>query len=553
MDVVMLQRDVLDGVTTFWVDSGRPTLAASLIFRGGIADETLPTMGWLHVIEHLALHGRQSGPLHVNGSVSLLNTQLDLHGPPDAVTRTLTEICAWLRDPDLGHLPKESKVLAAESAYRGAGDAAVALLQRYGARGPGLAGYAELGLARADPDGIAGLVARVFTSGNGVLVLDGPPPSDLSPALPDGVLLPLPEAKAVIDARAAAYHVQGSRMVVSGEVQRSTAATFLPGVLQDVFRRELRERAGGAYAPWASYEAVSRETAVVVAGSDVSGDLRQSVVSHTLHALGQLRSEDAIAAPLADLRASALQALNDPHQSSALAWRAGHTHLRGESPQELDEIIDEMEAATPSAVLEQAQMWRTSLLLGVPFDARWDNELPLLTMPTQAEPAGGSTYRSANFPANRTKLRLTSQALAVGEGETWASIALSDVAGLMKVPDGGRRLVAEDGWSLMVEPNLWRRGPDAVAELDAAVPPSLHIPVDDRPYDQRPQPLPAKTRWLSLLGTPTGLVSLGVVCFVIAGLAVLGTGSLAAGLFFAVPGVIFIKEVRKAVAEEGRP
>ncbi|HWS57892.1 MAG TPA: hypothetical protein VN257_05080, partial [Actinotalea sp.] len=102
--MVTLHHDAVNGLPTWWVDSGRPTLAASLIFRAGIADETLPTTGWLHLVEHLALHDRQSGALHVNGSVSLLTTQFDLHGPPAAVWQTIDDICGWLRDPDLGHL-----------------------------------------------------------------------------------------------------------------------------------------------------------------------------------------------------------------------------------------------------------------------------------------------------------------------------------------------------------------------------------------------------------------------------------------------------------------
>ena len=43
----------VDGVRTFWVDSGRPTLAATLMFRVGAADETVATSGWLHLLEHL--------------------------------------------------------------------------------------------------------------------------------------------------------------------------------------------------------------------------------------------------------------------------------------------------------------------------------------------------------------------------------------------------------------------------------------------------------------------------------------------------------------------
>ncbi|HEY6743325.1 MAG TPA: hypothetical protein VI110_13280, partial [Lapillicoccus sp.] len=52
---------VIDGVQTYWVDTGRPTLTASLTFRQGQVDESLPKRGWTHLIEHLALRDGGSG------------------------------------------------------------------------------------------------------------------------------------------------------------------------------------------------------------------------------------------------------------------------------------------------------------------------------------------------------------------------------------------------------------------------------------------------------------------------------------------------------------
>ena len=132
-----LHRDDVDGVPTFWVDTGRPTLYAALMVRAGIADETLPTTGWLHLAEHLALHDRERGTLRVDGSVSLRTTRLAAQGDPADVAATMTAICDWLADPVLDRVAEESRVLRAESEYRGTGDAATAMLQRFGARGPG--------------------------------------------------------------------------------------------------------------------------------------------------------------------------------------------------------------------------------------------------------------------------------------------------------------------------------------------------------------------------------------------------------------------------------
>ena len=126
----------VDGVPCFWVDSGRPTLAVSLQFRFGSADEHFLESGWQHLLEHCVLHGRGGGALQINGSVDLLETAFTAHGPADAVAAHLAEVTAWLADPELEDVEHEAKVLQAEREARGHGGPATrALGWRYGAHG----------------------------------------------------------------------------------------------------------------------------------------------------------------------------------------------------------------------------------------------------------------------------------------------------------------------------------------------------------------------------------------------------------------------------------
>jgi predicted Zn-dependent peptidase len=122
-----VEVSLVDGVPVFWVPSVRPTLTASLIFRQGMVDETLPTSGWTHILEHSALHDREVGTLHVNGSTSLLHCSFDFHGPPDEVTEALTRVAEWLARPSLLGIEREKSVLAAESALRGSSATSEAL------------------------------------------------------------------------------------------------------------------------------------------------------------------------------------------------------------------------------------------------------------------------------------------------------------------------------------------------------------------------------------------------------------------------------------------
>src|SRR5437870_8151319 len=132
---------LVDDVPAFWVPSERPTLSASLVFRQGMVDESLSTSGWTHLLEHHALHDRESGTLGVNGSVGLLHCRFDFHGPSAEVARAVTEVSEWLAAPTFTGLEREKSVLAAETAYRGGSATALSLAWRTGARGPGSAAY----------------------------------------------------------------------------------------------------------------------------------------------------------------------------------------------------------------------------------------------------------------------------------------------------------------------------------------------------------------------------------------------------------------------------
>src|SRR4051812_26766166 len=112
--MVELHQTEVDGVPCFRVESHRPTLGASLIFRVGQGDETFATRGLLHLLEHACLHGRGGGALEINGSVNLLTTSFDAHGPVERVAGHLSDISRWLTDPDFRALEHERQVLRAE-------------------------------------------------------------------------------------------------------------------------------------------------------------------------------------------------------------------------------------------------------------------------------------------------------------------------------------------------------------------------------------------------------------------------------------------------------
>ena len=79
---ITINRTDVDGVPAFWVDTGRPTLSATLVVRAGLMDEPPARSGWLHLLEHVVMTGPEQHGLAVNGSVDLAFTTFDAEGDP---------------------------------------------------------------------------------------------------------------------------------------------------------------------------------------------------------------------------------------------------------------------------------------------------------------------------------------------------------------------------------------------------------------------------------------------------------------------------------------
>jgi len=492
--VGVVRQGEVDGVQAFWVETGRPTVTASLITRQGMVDETLPTTGWTHLLEHLSLHDRASGPLHVNGSVTLLHTRLDAHGPAERVAQTLESITGWLAEPSFDELAREQSVLRAEAAMRGAGEVSSGLLWRYGAGGPGLSGYAEPGLSRADAASLTGLAKQAFTRGNTALFLDGPPPASLRLHLPEGPLRRTPAAVPCDDTLPAAYLINAG-ITLSGVVPRTVAATVLPHVLREVLTAEFRERDGGAYAPWSHYEPVDDERAVLFAGSDANDLLLETIVERGLHQLGEVVRGTFKQTLVTDTVDQLVQVMSDPYNLPGLAFRAATDHLRGEAVLDLDEVLEEYRSVDVEAVVAAASALQSSLMVGVARQARWDEQMPILGMPSGPEKLDGRSHRSRDFPAHREQLVVGREAVQIGPPKEYRTVRRDEVVGMLVYPDGGREVVARDGWSIRVEPTLWSAGAEASHGVDAMVPAHLHIPMMARDRDRVPQPLGFWPKW----------------------------------------------------------
>lgn len=465
----------VDGVRCFWVDSGRPTLAASLIFRAGKVDETASTSGWMHLLEHMALHeSSKGGALSVNGSVSLLDTRFDAHGPPAQVVDHLLATTSRLSMPTFEHLSRERDVLQAEARLR-SGEVLDALLWRYGTRGPGLAGFAELGLGRANAVGLTQLSSQVFTRANAAIALDGPPPKGLRIDLPDGDhVRPIPVAVPCSGASAAAYPDRRG-LVASGTTPRSPAATLFPLLLQRSLQDRLRHQDGAAYAPWSHYEPVDDTTALIVAGSDVSERHAASATSTLVEIVDGIRREGPATEHVRDVVTQVVQQMRDPYNISAFAWRAATRHLHGAPTETIDEILDEIASVTDQEILAVTASFRDSLLIGSPDLTALPDGLQPVRRPI-VEAHRGRRFPHKNWPGDRVLFSISDDAVQLVLHKEAIGVKRKEITGLALYPNGSRAIIGADGWNLVLDPNEWHYGDDARLALEHAIPQRLHLP-----------------------------------------------------------------------------
>lgn len=489
-----LHETEIDGVRCFWVDSNRPTLRASLMFRQGQADETLTESGWLHLLEHIALHGRGGGSLNVNGSVSFLETTFDAHGPAAKVAEHLASLSNWLHSPDLDRFEHERDVLSAEASTRG-GPALRAFGWRYGTRGPGLTNLDELGIGRATSEALEARAHRVFTRGNAVLVLDGPPPDGLSLGLREGERLPPTNAVPCNDKLPAAYQ-DDAGVVMSGVVKRSMGALFLPYVLERMLHTRLREDAGAAYAPWSTYQPVDSEYAVAMAGSDVASKMHGDISAEIARMVKEIRDTGLPVDVITEAVEQRIQALYDPYNVVGLAYAAASYVLDGEEPKTFEQIVEETREI--SAVTLQPDVWAftESLLVGLPSSSSVPDGWEILTAPTRWPRKPGMRFRHRDWPAIGDELHISDTELEISSGGYARSMYFHDVEGMISHEDGGRYLLNADGWSLGVEPTEWIDGERVVAGLDKALDVQKHLPRPKREF-QPPARMPTAKRWLA--------------------------------------------------------
>jgi hypothetical protein len=451
----------VSGVPVFWTPSARPELIASLRFRTGIADETLPRLGWTRLAAETVARAAEVPGMPIAGSLTTLWTSFDVTGTPDSVASALSRIAAVLRRQGDAERAAASRAIAHAEPLPPAGAFALSLRRIFGAVNFGLVGFPEFGLSTATPEGLWALAASRFTAANAVLCVEGTPPSGLSLELPSGPWRqPVP--------RAVATNPPG---VFLGDQPEVLAAAVLPDAPATRLMVQLLAAGVRRHAPVDSWQAFETTALLESLGGDLlagvavtaPGPYAAVACDAIVAALDELCATD-VPIPIAVQHAPAVGSVDR-------VWEAAEEFLLGTR-------AGAARASGPGSIRAAAQSFREGLYLGLPADVDPRDLRVAIPDPGPDAPVPGDPLPRAFGYGDGFDASLT-----VGD----TGISVSDIVGRLTIPwtevvgcligEGELRiLVRRDGKTLDIDAVHWRHGRRVVERIDRSVPADVRIP-----------------------------------------------------------------------------
>ncbi|MGW5670737.1 M16 family metallopeptidase [Micromonospora sp. NPDC003776] len=482
----MIRQLAVDGVPTLLAPAAGP-IRAGLVFRVGIADESLARRGVTHLLEHLALAPLGLLDHDANGTTESLFSSFVVRGGPEEVVSFLHTVCRNLSEPPTDRLEVEREILRVEENGRPRGGLGRLPLWRHGARDHGLVSYPEYGLPGLTGDEVREWAASRFTRGNAVLFLTGDEvPPGLRLPLPEGERRPVPTPSSALP-QTPAYFSDGVGLVaLDAVVKRRAAAVVYASVLERELFRSLRQEEGLSYQVAAGYQPRGDGRATLRAFADSSPDKQDALLGAFVDTLAALRVGRIASADRDTAVARRVEALAHPETDADRLPQCARDLLTGAPVHDLDELRAELAAVTVDDLREVAGEAATSALLLVPDGLRAD-WAGFTAAPTSSEDSvEGATHQERESDA---QLIIGPDGVTGVSGDALATVRYVDCAALFVWPDGARRLIGEDGMVVHIEPNLFEPLPD-LAVVDRAVPADRHVAMPARHSDAIPPPPP---------------------------------------------------------------
>lgn len=458
--------------------SGPP--AVGLVFRVGQADESLPRRGITHLVEHLVLAptSRTSG---IGGRVDQYATMLLFEGPAAKAAEWLRATCAAIAELPVERLDVERRVLEVESEGFRPGPEAVLAELWYGARGPGLAAYPELGLRGATADDVAEHARAWFTRANAALIVVGDlrvPPVELPPGERRFATTTPARSYAALPA---AYPDPGAPLALGAPlIDADAVAPLLADLLERRVWRALRHERGLAYDVDGRARHAGPHERLLTLSTDVPPAEASVAAAVLVEEVRRLAEEGPASDELAEAFAAMEEQVARVDPLPALALIAARDLATGEhrSP---EQTVAELRAVTVDDVARAAGELAGRMLLACPAGAS-PGALPVIT-PFEAEPLPGRRFRRRVLARTMVGAEVVvgdEGVSALFDDDGAVNLRYADVAAAVREIDGGLTLIGESGHAVTVDPGDLRDGREAVQEIERHLDPALLVGADAR-------------------------------------------------------------------------
>lgn len=444
---------------------------AGITFRVGMADEPLARAGITHLIEHLALHRLGVSDVHHNGATGTTVTHFLIQGSASEAVEFIHSTCESLHNLPFERLETEKSILDAEASHHGFGRARRPAASRYGARGYGVPGFAELGLPALTPDGLREWASTYFTRDNAVLWFSGDDvPAGIDPLLPAGRRRPLPTPSSALPTTPA-YVSGGPQGLVglSAVVRRGPEAMLFTELLERELFKHLRHEGGLSYAISADYAVRDAEYAEIHATADALPATQDKLISSLIGILAGLRAGDIDPGLLEVARSRLLEARQAPDAVAQALPGLAADLLFGRQISAEAALLDRLRTLTADDLHAAAAEALDSALLILPghsLDAAAAGYAPVST--GSAVTAIGYSYRGFDDPG--TQLVVGALAVSLHSHGSIATVKYAECVAMQAWPDGARHLWDRDGFRVAIEPNFFDAPEGYLAPLDAAIP-----------------------------------------------------------------------------------
>lgn len=489
-----LHRTVVDGVPVVWTQGPAP-LAATLMFGCGARDESFPTIGVTHMVEHLAMGTLPKAHHPRNASVGLDTTEFMAEGRPEQVAGFLEAVCRALSDLPLGRLASERGVLEAEGGMATHPTTAALLTQRFGVQGLGLAQWVGPGEHGVSAEAVADHVGRFFSRANAVLVLTGPPPQKLRLPLPAGER-PARPANPPVRRGGPTWcpdSVPSAGLGLSAPAGMVSAMAV--AILQERLMDVARHQHGISYHVESDVVEVDPDRVEWVVHLDARVGQDQRAAELLWEEATDLAHHGPTAEELQHERDAVREMWLDPRTIVVDLDRAARAELFGHSARSRSQIGAARDQVTTADVATALRSAMATAIVVVPEDVQLaltdlDGQLvPEQGCPRSRAVPAGKVYRppllargmSREARAARLVELDNGYAAVDGDGDVH-TVLFDDVVGV-EVSDDGRILYSRHGCIAPITHELWTRVDAAIRRVDNTLAPHLRFAAPERPAE----------------------------------------------------------------------